>query len=129
MGAPASARRKGRHRPMGSLLLLARSAGAEFGMVREAGSVIMRRARIGSQATIVRCGSRSLQLSAGSAYAVYEVIRSNPFTEESAQFPTFLGLAPNAVSTAVQTFESISFAPASGVTGGVNERRLIPRFV
>lgn len=69
-----------------------------------------------------------LQISNGSAYAVYEVISSNPFTEETAQFPTFLGLAPNAVSTAVQTFETVSFAPASGVTSA-SATDPIPRFV
>jgi uncharacterized protein (TIGR03437 family) len=69
-----------------------------------------------------------LQISNGSAYAVYEVISSNPFTLESAQFPTFLGLAPNTVSTAVQTFESVSFAPASGVTAATATDP-IPRFV
>ena len=58
----------------------------------------------------IRCRTE-LQISSGSAYAVYEVLDSNPFTLESAQFPTFLGLAPNAVSTAVETFESVSFAP------------------
>jgi uncharacterized protein (TIGR03437 family) len=69
-----------------------------------------------------------LQISNGSAYAVYEAIDSNPFTEETAQFPTFLGLAPNTVSTAVQTFETVSFAPASGVTAA-SATDPIPRFV
>jgi uncharacterized protein (TIGR03437 family) len=69
-----------------------------------------------------------LQISNGSAYAVYEVIDSNPFTEETAQFPTFLGLAPNTVTTAVQTFETVSFAPASGVTVA-SATDPIPRFV
>jgi uncharacterized protein (TIGR03437 family) len=69
-----------------------------------------------------------LQMSNGSGYAVYEVLDSNPFTLESAQFPTFLGLAPNTVSTAVETFESISFAPASTVrTASATDP--IPRFV
>jgi uncharacterized protein (TIGR03437 family) len=69
-----------------------------------------------------------LQMSNGSGYAVYEVVDSNPFTLESAQFPTFLGLAPNTVSTAVQTFESVSFAPTSTVrTASATDP--IPRFV
>lgn len=68
-----------------------------------------------------------LQITGGAAYAVYEVVDSNPFTEETAQFPTFLGLAPNTVSTAVQTFESISFAPASGVWSATASDP-IPRF-
>lgn len=69
-----------------------------------------------------------LQISNGSAYAVYEVVDSNPFTEETAQFPTFLGLASNRVSTAVETFESVSFAPASGVIAA-SATDPIPRFV
>jgi uncharacterized protein (TIGR03437 family) len=69
-----------------------------------------------------------LQMSNGSAYAVYEVLDSNPFTLESAQFPTFLGLTPNAVSTAVETFESISFAPTSTVRVATATDP-IPRFV
>jgi len=69
-----------------------------------------------------------LQISNGSAYAVYEVISSNPFTEETAQFPTFLGLAPNTVATPVQTSETISFAPASAVATATAADP-IPRFV
>jgi uncharacterized protein (TIGR03437 family) len=64
----------------------------------------------------------------GSAYAVYEVVDSNQFRVESAQFPTFLGLAPNAVTTAVQTGESVTYAPVSTVfTASTNAP--IPRFV
>lgn len=55
----------------------------------------------------------ALQIVGGIAYAVYEVVDSNQFTLESAQFPTFLGLAPNAVRTAVQTGESVTYAPVS----------------
>lgn len=69
-----------------------------------------------------------LQISNGSTYAVYEVLDSNPVTEESAQFPTFLGLPPNTVPNAVETFESVSFAPASGVTAATATDP-IPRFV
>jgi uncharacterized protein (TIGR03437 family) len=69
-----------------------------------------------------------LQISNGSTYAVYEVVDSNPFTEETAQFPTFLGLAANTVSSPVQTSETVSFAPASSVTGA-SATDPIPRFV
>ncbi len=68
-----------------------------------------------------------LQIVNGAAYAVYEVVDSNQFTVESAQFPTFLGLAPNAVQVAVQTGESVTYAPVSGVsTASTNAP--IPRF-
>ena len=53
----------------------------------------------------------------GAGYAVYEVVDANAFSVESAQFPTFLGLAPNAVSTGavIETTESVTFAPVSSV--------------
>lgn len=54
-----------------------------------------------------------LPLTNGSAFAVYEVMDSNPFLIESAQFPTFLGLAANGGSA--QTSETVSFAPVSTV--------------
>ena len=123
MGVPASG---GAFAPSanGSLLLEliagADANGAGGGFVYAPGA-------IGSQAMSFDRVAE-LQITNGSAYAVYEVIDSNPFTEETAQFPTFLGLAPNTVSTAVQTFESVSFAPASGVTVA-SATDPIPRFV
>ncbi len=53
----------------------------------------------------------------GAGFAVYEVVDANAFTTESAQFPTFLGLAPNAVSTGavIQTTETVTFAPVSSI--------------
>lgn len=64
----------------------------------------------------------------GFAYAVYEVVDSNAFTLESVQFPTFLGLAPNAVTTAVQTSESVTYAPLSSAFTA-SAAAPIPRFV
>jgi uncharacterized protein (TIGR03437 family) len=69
-----------------------------------------------------------LQIVNGGAYAVYEVVDSNQFTVESAQFPTFLGLAANAVQFAVQTAESVTYAPVS-VVGTASASDPIPRFV
>lgn len=53
----------------------------------------------------------------GAGYAVYEVVDANAFTTESAQFPTFFGLAPNAVSTGavIETTETVTFAPVSSI--------------
>ncbi len=69
-----------------------------------------------------------LSISGGSAYAVYEVVDSNQFRIESAQFPSFLGLAANAVQTAVQTGESVTYAPVSTVYTA-STTAPIPRFL
>ena len=69
-----------------------------------------------------------LQLVNGTAYAVYEVVDRNYTTLESAQFPTFLGLARNVVTTAVETTESVTLAPVSTVAT-VSATSPIPRFV
>jgi uncharacterized protein (TIGR03437 family) len=75
--------------------------------------------------TVTLDGMTQLPLSNGSAFAVYEVMDSNPFLIESAQFPTFLGLAANGVSA--QTSENISFAPISTVVTATATDP-IPRF-
>jgi uncharacterized protein (TIGR03437 family) len=69
-----------------------------------------------------------LQMVNGVAYAVYEVLDSNPFTLETAQFPTFLGLAPNLVTTAAPTAESVTIAPVSTVATA-STTSPIPRFL
>jgi uncharacterized protein (TIGR03437 family) len=82
----------------------------------------------GAAGTVTFDAVAELQIVNGAAYAVYEVVDSNPFSLESAQFPTFLGLAPNVVTTSVQTGESVSYAPASGVMAA-STTSPIPRFV
>ncbi len=67
-----------------------------------------------------------LSLSGGSAYVVYEVVDSNPTLQESAQFPTFLGLAPG--GTAAQTDEAVNLAPVSDVIAP-SITAPIPRFI
>jgi uncharacterized protein (TIGR03437 family) len=57
---------------------------------------------------------RELTIANGQAFAVYEVVDSDPHAVEFAQFPTVLGLAAGA-STGVQTFEDVSLAPVSTV--------------
>jgi uncharacterized protein (TIGR03437 family) len=69
-----------------------------------------------------------LQMVNGAAYAVYEVVDSNPYTLESAQFPTFLGLARNVVQTPVITSEGVTYAAISTV-GIASTTAPIPRFV
>jgi len=63
--------------------------------------------------------------SSGSGYAVYEVANSNPNLIESAQFPTFIGLA--SVNAAALAQESVSLAPVSTVpTASITAP--VPRF-
>jgi uncharacterized protein (TIGR03437 family) len=67
-------------------------------------------------------------LSSGSGYAVYEVVDSDNSTLETAQFPTFLGLAPQSVSTPVTTSSTVTFAPVSTVQTATATDP-IPRFI
>jgi len=69
-----------------------------------------------------------IALTSGSGVLVYEVVDSNPNVVETAQFPTFLGLAPNLVSGSVITTTNVYLAPLSTVeTGTANDP--IPRFL
>jgi uncharacterized protein (TIGR03437 family) len=54
-------------------------------------------------------------LTSGAGIAVYQVMDANPSIQESAQFPTFLALAPSDNGTSVQTEETVSLAPISTV--------------
>ncbi len=65
-------------------------------------------------------------LSGGAGVAVYEVVDTNPFIRESAQIPTFLGLAPN--SGTAETDFSINLAPVSTVVTQ-SQTAPIPRFI
>lgn len=66
-------------------------------------------------------------LTNGAGVAVYEVVDASPSTQESAQFPTFLSLAPFS-GASVQTSENVSFAPVSTVFTATAADP-IPRFV
>ena len=66
-------------------------------------------------------------LTNGSGYVVYEVVDANPSVQESAQFPTFLGLAPSGDGISVQTTEDVSLAPVSTI-GTATATDPIPRF-
>jgi uncharacterized protein (TIGR03437 family) len=63
----------------------------------------------------------------GSGVVVYEVVDANPNVQESAQFPTYLGLAPFD-GPAVVTTENVSLAPVSTVMEATAHDP-IPRFV
>lgn len=70
-----------------------------------------------------------ISLASGTGFAVYEVVDANPFIQESAQFPTFLALAPGVVSgMPVETSETVTFAPVSTVATATASDP-IPRFL
>lgn len=69
-----------------------------------------------------------LPLNNGSAYAVYEVVDANPNVLETAQFPTFLGLAPNSVTSPVTTSENVYLAPISTIQTA-SSTAPIPRYI
>jgi uncharacterized protein (TIGR03437 family) len=66
-------------------------------------------------------------LSNGAGTAVYEVADTNPSVRESAQFPTFLGLAPLGGGAGTTAFVNLSFAPVSTVHVAADAP--VPRFV
>jgi uncharacterized protein (TIGR03437 family) len=66
-----------------------------------------------------------VRLTGGGGSAVYEVVDSNPSVRESAQFPTFLGLAQYS-GEPVSPKASVSFAPVSAVATAADAP--IPRF-
>ena len=70
----------------------------------------------------------AITLSNGSGSVVYEVVDANSSVQESAQFPTFLGLAPTPNSGPITTSATISFAPLSTVMAAT-AKDPIPRFV
>jgi uncharacterized protein (TIGR03437 family) len=65
-------------------------------------------------------------LTNGAGVAVYEVMDANPSIQESAQFPTFLALAPFS-GAAIQTSENVSLAPVSTIQTAT-AKDPIPRF-
>ena len=66
-------------------------------------------------------------LTNGSGIAVYEVVDANPNIQESAQFPTFLVLAPNGVGQTITTSENATLGPVSTVETAAATAP-IPRF-
>lgn len=97
----------------GGSLLLARVAGADANGA--GGFVVFAPGAVGS-GTVAFNNVSELQIANGNAFAVYEVVDSDPHVIESAQFPTFLGLPPAATNTVITTGEDVFFAPLSTVT-------------
>ena len=69
----------------------------------------------------------AVPLTNGAGNAVYEVVNSNAIVQESAQFPTFLGLAPFGTGSSTTANMSVTFAPLSTVT--TVAAAPVPRFV
>lgn len=122
-GLPASG---GAYAPSASgSLLLARVIGADANGVGGGVTFFPGAAGPGT----VRFDSVSeLQTVNGGAYAVYEVVDSDPSRLETAQFPTFLGLPPVSAANAVVTNENVYLAPISTVSTATTSDA-IPRFV
>ncbi len=65
--------------------------------------------------TVTLDSMSEVTLTNGSGVAVYEVVDANPSIQESAQFPTFLAVAPNGNGTTTTTAENVSLGPISTV--------------
>jgi uncharacterized protein (TIGR03437 family) len=122
-GLPASG---GRYAPGGNgslLLSLVQSADANG-----AGGTVVYTPGLPGSAPVSFDSMIEIALANGSGSAVYEVVDANPSVQESAQFPTFLGLGPTPNGGGVTTDASISFAPVSTAMVA-SAQAPIPRFV
>ncbi|HLH42381.1 MAG TPA: IPT/TIG domain-containing protein, partial [Bryobacteraceae bacterium] len=107
----------------GSLLLARVNGAASNGA---GGAPVYAPGAIGS-GTVTFNSVSALSIVNGSAYVVYEVVDANNSAIESAQFPTFLGLAPDGNRQASQTSASVFFAPQSAVIAA-SATEALPRF-
>ncbi len=120
-GLPASGGRYARTE--NGSLLLARVQGTD---AKGAGGLPVYSPGVVGSGTVSFDGVTEVSLANGAGIVVYEVMDANEHVQESAQFPTFLGLA-SFEGTAVQTAEDVSFAPVSTVfTASATDP--IPRF-
>ncbi len=65
--------------------------------------------------TVTLDSMSQVTLTNGSGIAVYEVVDANPAIQESAQFPTFLVLAPSGSGSSTTTSQNVSLGPISTV--------------
>lgn len=72
-------------------------------------------------------GVAQVPLTNGAGTAVYEVADTNPNVRESAQFPTFLGLAAFGNGSGTTAYVNLSFAPVSTVHVAADQP--VPRFI
>jgi uncharacterized protein (TIGR03437 family) len=123
MGVPASG---GKYSPGGSgSLLLALVQGTD---ANGAGGRPMYSPGAPGSGAVTFDSMSPVTLNNGTGVVVYEVVDANPNVQESAQFPTYLGLAPNGSATATVTSETVSLAPVSTVLEAT-AKDPIPRFV
>ena len=121
-GVPASG---GRYAPDGNgSLLLAR---VNFADATGAGGTVVYTPGPPGSGAVSFDSMSEVALTNGSGFVVYEVVDANPSIQESAQFPTFLGLAPFS-GGAIATSADFSFAAVSTVSMAA-ARDPIPRFV
>jgi uncharacterized protein (TIGR03437 family) len=123
MGVPASG---GKYSPSGSgslLLALVQNTDANG-----AGGAVAYTPGAPGSGTVTFDSMSPVTLNNGTGLVVYEVVDANPNVQESAQFPTYLGLAPNGSATASVTSETVSLAPLSTVLEAT-AKDPIPRFV
>jgi uncharacterized protein (TIGR03437 family) len=122
-GVPASG---GKYAPGGNgSLLLARVQSAD---ANGAGGTVVYTPGAPGSAAVSFDSMNLVPLTNGTGSVVYEVVDANPSVQESAQFPTFLGLAPITNAEAISTSANISFAPLSTAMTG-SAQAPIPRFV
>src|SRR5580693_3387157 len=121
LGVPASG---GQYAPSaGGSLLLSLVQGTDANGA--GGSVLYTPGMLGS-GTVSFDAMNELTFNNGTAIAVYEVVDANSFVQETAQFPTFLGLTGFSGDPVVTT-ETVSLAPVSTVTTATAHDP-IPRF-
>ncbi len=108
----------------GGSLLLARVQGASSSGA--GGSPVYMPGSMGSGLATFDSVSQ-IAVANGSAYAVYEVVDANPSAIEFAQYPTFLGLAPDGSRLPPVSADEAFFAPSSSV-GVATTSDPIPRF-
>src|SRR5579864_6837136 len=116
----------GRYAPGGNgSLLLAR---VQFTEANGAGGTVTYTPGPAGSPAVSFDSTSEITLVNGSGSVVYEVVDANPAVQESAQFPTFLGLGRSSNGGAITTGADTSFAPLSTVTIA-SAQDPIPRFV
>jgi len=118
LGVPASG---GQYAPSatGSLLLIRVSGADQNG----AGGTLA--FSVPGMGTTTFTSASQVPMANGAGNVVYEVVDANPAVQESAQFPTFVGLSPTGGNTIVAN-AAVSFAPLSTVNVASSDP--VPRF-
>ena len=122
LGIPASG---GAYTPGGGgSLLLARVSGTD---ANGAGGTPVYAPGAPGSGTVSFDAVGEVPLSNGAGLAVYEIVDSDPALQESAQFPTFVGIMSNPGGEVVIAHQTISLGPISNVTSATAGDP-IPRF-